>query len=159
MLDGDNPLLVESSADFERLMDVIFYRQPFLPWPLRPAFARIYVQRAAINRKIWKDLSANLEEVVPLLGKLQMPVLIVWGEHDRVLHVSSVAVYRENLADVRSVVLSDCGHSPIAERPSESAFYVSQFLVGELPSGMQMKTPPSSELDVQFQQSNAEHTR
>jgi abhydrolase domain-containing protein 6 len=159
MLDGDNPLLVESRADFERLMDFIFYRQPFLPWPFRPAFARIYIQRAAINRKIWKDLSANLEEVVPLLGKLQMPVLIVWGEHDRVLHVSSVDVYRETLADVRSVVLSDCGHSPIAERPSESAFYVSQFLVGELPRGMQMKTPPSSELDVQFQQSNAEHTR
>ena len=159
MLEGDNPLLVENPEDFERLMEFVFYRQPFLPWPFRPEFARIYSERAAINRKIWDDLSENLDDVVPLLGDLRMPVLVLWGDRDRVLHVSSVDVYREHLSDVRTIILSECGHSPIAERPAETAGYVTQFLAGELPNGLRLQAPSPSKMDVQFQRQHLEHSR
>ena len=159
MLDGDNPLLVETEEDFERLMDFVFYRQPFLPWPLRPAMARSFTQRSAINRKIWDDVSANLDDVVPLLGTLSMPVLVVWGEQDRVLHVSSVDVYRRHVPDIRTVVMTECGHAPMAERPDETAGYVTGFLAGEYAAGLRITTPRASQIDVQLRTPREQHSR
>lgn len=125
---GDNPLIVDSRADFERLLRFVFHRQPFLPWPARHALARMQVRRAALNRSIWADLHGRLEEVVDLLPRLRMPVFLLWGTHDRVLEVSSVQIYQEHVPDLDVVLLADCGHSPMQERPADSARCYTAFL-------------------------------
>ena len=159
LLEGENPLLVRTEDDFERLMDFVFYHEPFIPWLWRNALAQDYIQRIAVNEKIWNDISADLEPVDPLLGGLPMPVLLVWGDRDRVLHVSSVDVFREHLTDVRSIIMSDCGHAPMVERPAEAASYVEQFLAGELASGTHVTAPAPAKLDVQSRKSRDKRSR
>ena len=125
---GVNPLLVNSAEDFERLLDFVFHKRPFMPWPIKPAMSEDYISRAAVNKKIWEDLAARLEESVTSFHQLTMPTLVMWGEKDRILDVSSIEVYREHLPDSSIVIIKDCGHSPMAERPEEAAALYLTFL-------------------------------
>ncbi len=125
---NENPLLVKTSAGFDRLIDFVFHEKPFMPWPARPALARIMVNRRDINQKIWDDMYDNLEEVTTILPELSMPLLLIWGDKDRVLDVSSVKVYRQLQPAIKAVVLTDCGHSPMMERPEETAAIVVSFI-------------------------------
>lgn len=127
---GDNPLIADSAADFERLLDFVYHQPPFLPWPLRPVLARMHIERADINRRIWHDLYRNFEPLEDRLDELAMPVLLVWGREDRVLDVSSVAVYERRVPDLQAVVLDECGHSPITEEARASARLYARFLSG-----------------------------
>jgi pimeloyl-ACP methyl ester carboxylesterase len=55
-------------------------------------------------------------------------VLILWGEYDRVLDVSSVDVMRPLLPQAKVVVMKDTGHLPMIERPAETAAHYLGFL-------------------------------
>lgn len=114
---GVNPLLVNTAEDFERLLDFVFHKRPFMPWPIKPAMSEIYISRAAINKKIWEDLASRLEESVESFQQLTMPTLVLWGEQDRILDVSSIEVYAEHLPDASIVIMKNCGHTPMANDP------------------------------------------
>ena len=125
---GDNPLLVHTEEDFERLLEFVFHEEPFMPWPVKPVMTKVYIARAAINQKIWDDLSARLEQPVEEFRHLTMPTLVLWGELDRILDVSSIEVYQKYLPDSSIVIMKNCGHSPMAERPKEAAALYLTFL-------------------------------
>ena len=125
---GDNPLLVNTPDDFERLLDFVFYKRPFMPWPIKPAMTEVYISRAAINQKIWDDIALRLEQTSDSFNRLTMPTLVLWGANNRILHVSSVAVYEEHLPHASIVIMKNCGHSPMTERPKEAAALYLSFL-------------------------------
>jgi pimeloyl-ACP methyl ester carboxylesterase len=127
---GDNPLVVTSDEGFDRLMRFIFYDEPFIPWPGRPVLTRRFIERGEFNQKMWNDLFENRldENLNARIAELSMPVFIVWGDHDRVLHVTSTVIYKENIPDPYIVVMKDCGHAPMLERPDEAAEHYSTFL-------------------------------
>ena len=66
-----------------------------------------------------------------MLHTLTMPTLVLWADLDRVLDVSSVEVHREHFPDPTIVIMKDCGHSPMAERPMEAAEIYVEFLGDE----------------------------
>ncbi len=51
------------------------------------------------------------------LGKLRQPVLIVWGEQDRVLPPKHGYFARQKLPDATLEIIEGCGHLPFFERP------------------------------------------
>ncbi len=128
LVEGDNPLLVESTADFDRLIDFIFVEAPFMPWPVRPVLARRYVLRASINRAIWNGLEATFLDVRDRLPAIRAPVFIQWGSADRVLHVSSIDVYAAMLARLEVHVIDNSGHVPMVEHTAQSADAYQRFL-------------------------------
>jgi abhydrolase domain-containing protein 6 len=122
---GENPLIVNSREDFDRLMKFAFYKEPFLPWPLRSVVARKYISYGPFNLKMWNDIWAERKEATDLLPRLHMPVFLIWGDRDRILHVSSVEIYQRSIPQIETVILKNCGHAPMIERPKETAdFYV-----------------------------------
>lgn len=122
---GDNPLIVNSRDDFDRLMQFVFQKEPFLPWPIRSVVARKYISHGRFNQKMWNDIWAHREEAIDLLPRLHIPVFVIWGDSDRILHVSTVEAYQENIPHAETVILKNCGHAPMLERPGETAdFYV-----------------------------------
>lgn len=125
---GDNPLIVRTKEDFERLLAFVFHTPPFLPWPMKPMMAEMYIARAPINQRIWDDLSSRLEQSLDSFRVLSMPTLVLWGALDRVLDVSSVAVYQEHLPNPSIVIMKDCGHTPMVEKPAEAAAIYVTFL-------------------------------
>ncbi len=129
---GDNLFKIESREDFNRLWDYVFHEQPFLPWPIRSAAAREYIQRNPFYLKMLDEIK-DPESMAPaaitdMLKDLRTPTFVLWGDNDRVLHVSSVEVYKRHLPDVHTVIMKDCGHAPMIERPEESAGHYARFL-------------------------------
>jgi len=69
-----------------------------------------------------------LPDPVPLLERVQAPVLLVWGESDQMIPVTNSADYQRHLDDVQLVRLPDLGHVPQEEAPAATVGYVEQFL-------------------------------
>lgn len=131
---GRNPLVVESMEDYDALRDFAMVQQPFLPWPAPDVLARRAMARNAINTEIFSDIHAVAEAArqnddnLRLLEQIQQPVLILWGEQDRVLDVSSVSVFEQHLVYRQSHIFAGVGHAPMLEVPDDSAEVVRTFL-------------------------------
>jgi pimeloyl-ACP methyl ester carboxylesterase len=63
------------------------------------------------------DLRAD--RLVP--ADIQVPVLLIWGDHDRLTDVSGARAVLDVVPDSRLVVLDGCGHCPQVQRPAEIA--------------------------------------
>jgi len=126
---GENPLILHSLDDFDRLIQYAAYEEPFAPWPVKGVLARRALDQAEKNQSIFNaiksDSTVNLE---PLLPRIETPVLIIWGEYDRILDVSSVEKMRPLLPQAEVIIMEDTGHMPMLERPSETAIHYLRFL-------------------------------
>ncbi len=126
---GENPLVLSSPEDFDRLLSFVSHKRPFIPWPAKGVLANKTFEHADFNRYIFKALrDERYVPLEPLLGDILQPVLIIWGEYDRVLDVSSIEVMEPLLPQAKVVVMPDTGHLPMIERPTETAAYCLEFL-------------------------------
>ena len=62
------------------------------------------------------------------LDEIHAPVLLLWGEEDRLLHVSSVDVWKAGIKDIQVKTWPGIGHMPMLEIPKVSAAVYRQFL-------------------------------
>lgn len=123
-----HPLIPGDRRQFEATLDFVFTRRPFLPRPVRRHLALAAARRQALYRQIFTDL---LDEngrgmhpsINPVAARLDLPVLVVWGERDRVLHPAGAEKLRELLVhDTASIeVMPDMGHLPMLEAPRRTA--------------------------------------
>ena len=126
---GENPLILDSPDDFDRLLAFAAHKPPFVPWPAKGVLAEIAYGHADFNRYIFLALmDERYVPLEPLLGDIRQPVLIIWGEFDRVLDVSSVEVMQPLLPQAEVIVMQDTGHLPMLERPAATAAHVLEFL-------------------------------
>jgi pimeloyl-ACP methyl ester carboxylesterase len=126
---GSNRLIVGSIEDFDALLEFASHQVPFIPWPIKGVLAEQALDRAQFNGYIFQsyknDRSAGLE---PILADIDQPVMILWGEYDRVVDVSAIDVMRPLLRHAEIVIMQDTGHLPILERPSATAAHYRAFV-------------------------------
>ncbi|MDH0893811.1 MULTISPECIES: alpha/beta hydrolase [unclassified Pseudomonas] len=123
-----NPLVVRKAEDFGTLMDFVFVNPPPLPDSLKRHFAAQSMANQAHYDMIFTQLREQYVPLEPELPKIQVPVLVLWGDRDRVLDVSSIEVMKPLLQKPTVVVMKDCGHAPMIERPEETAQHYQAFL-------------------------------
>ena len=126
---GENPLVLSSPDDFDRLLSFVSHKPPFVPWPAKDVLAERAFEHASFNLYIFEALrDERYVPLEPLLSDIRKPVLIIWGEYDRVLDVSSIDVMRPLLPQAEVIVMPDTGHLPMLERPTETAAHYLEFL-------------------------------
>ena len=113
---GDNWLVVSSMEGFQRLLNNLFVKRPYLPGPIVKYLAQIAVRNTAKSRQIFDDLQTNEPPLIQRLPQIKAPAMIVWGDQDRVLHVSSADLFKANLKQAELVILKECGHMPLMEK-------------------------------------------
>lgn len=124
---GRNPLVVQTREDMDKLLDFSFYKRPFIP---ALVIDRLYENNAPHqewNRRIFKEIQASGTAVEDALPNLRMPVLVIWGENDRVIHVSSTKTVQKVKPDAEIKILPECGHAPMIEKVDETAGIVLEF--------------------------------
>jgi abhydrolase domain-containing protein 6 len=125
---GNNLLLAGNIDDFDKLMALIYVKMPTIP----PAFKKIlvadWIAHAEFDKKIWNDLKPLQLSLAPFLPLIQAPVLILWGDQDKLTDVGGVAFLEKNLKDHRTVIMKDTGHCPMVEKPEETAEAYRSFL-------------------------------
>ena len=65
------------------------------------------------------------------LDKITAPTFILWGDSDNIFNVSAVPIFEKGIKNSKSVILKECGHLPMMEKPTESASFYQDFLNGK----------------------------
>ncbi|MFZ4439887.1 MAG: alpha/beta fold hydrolase [Syntrophales bacterium] len=127
---GTNPLLTGNTKDYDKLLNLCFVKRPFIPSRFKKVLAVDAVAHRDFNQKIWDDMIGNLTRealsarenlLVPYLPQIQAPVLIIWGDGDKILDVGGVSILEKNLKNYITVIMKDTGHVPMLEKPQETA--------------------------------------
>lgn len=124
---GRNPFEVSSREEFDEFFAMTMARPPWFPDIALAAVAEKYQARQSQLRAIFEDFHGQgmLDE---RLHTIHAPSLILWGAKDRLIHVSSAAVWQEGIPNSELHVWEDIGHMPMMEIPAETADRVKEFL-------------------------------
>lgn len=125
---GNNLLLANNSEEVDKLMALVYVKMPSSPAPFKKILVADWIAHAGFNKKIWIDCQPLQFSLAPVLPRIQAPVLILWGDQDKVLDVGGVAFLEKNLKDYRTVIMKDTGHCPMIEKPEETANTYLRFL-------------------------------
>lgn len=125
---GDNPLLVQSAPQFDELLDWLFVAPPQLPERIHQYLAQRAVDDSAHQRVVFDHLQQRYLPLEPELPRIDAPTLLLWGDQDRILDVSSIEVMKPLLRNTSVVIMNGCGHAPMLERPEETAAHYRSFI-------------------------------
>ena len=124
---GENPLIPRKPGDFEVLINFVMSDAPFMPWPIPNELERRALARTDLNEQIFVDMMKSRKEVgspeyiEKVLTSIDVPTLVIWGEEDRVLDVSSIDVMKAHIPNMQAVILPGVGHVPMMEAPKKVA--------------------------------------
>jgi abhydrolase domain-containing protein 6 len=125
---GNNLLLASNTEDYDKLVALVFVKRPTLPASFRRIIAAQWIAHAEFNKKIWNDMQLRQFSLAPFLPLIHAPVLIIWGDQDKLLDVGGVAFLEKNLKKYKTVIMKDTGHMPMFEKPEGTAKAYMSFL-------------------------------
>lgn len=68
------------------------------------------------------------EDLTPLLSKIKVPTLVIWGDKDKVLSVQQTKVFKREIKDCLVRIVWGAGHDPHLDKPEEFTMHISQFI-------------------------------
>lgn len=122
-----NIILISDEKDYDRVIDMVYFKKPFIPFPLKGVMISRAIASRPFNEQITEESLANyaLENEIK---KITMPVLIIWGDSDKFIDISTVQVLEKGLKNYTTKIIKNCGHLPMMERPEETAGYITSFI-------------------------------
>jgi pimeloyl-ACP methyl ester carboxylesterase len=124
---GHNPFLIHSREEFQRFYAMTMAAPPWVPKLVLDAIAQRYEQSRDELEEIFRDFRAS-PPMEPHLPDITAPALLLWGRKDRLIDVSSVAIWSKGIADLRVEIWDGVGHMPMVEVPGGSARLYREFL-------------------------------
>ena len=118
---GENPLLVDNLADFNRVVDMCFTRPPYVPKTFQRCLYERNLAEREFNDKIFTDMFTEPLALEKELEGSTVKTQILWGDGDRILHPSGAGILSRALNDAEMVIMDRMGHCPMLERPRETA--------------------------------------
>lgn len=118
---GDNWLVADSPQAFDRLLNNVFAKRPYIPGLVLKYLARRTIQGSTKSAQIFAEMQVNDPPLEERLPRIKAPALVIWGDQDRVLHVSSLDVFKQGIRNSEVLVLRGCGHMPMAENTQACA--------------------------------------
>lgn len=129
LLQGENLLVTHNLADVFRLFTLVTERnRHLLAATLGPVMGGQMVARRHVNTHMFHQLVGHApQEHLPGMGAVCAPTLVLWGEQDRVLHVSCADTYQQLIPHARVKLLRGIGHLPMVEAPAVTARNLQRF--------------------------------
>ena len=118
---GDNWLVASSEPEFERLLNNVFAKRPYMPRPVLRLLAEHAIRNSAKSATIFTAMQSNEPPLQARLPQIKAPALIIWGGQDRVLHVSSARLFQQGIANSELLLLPGSGHMPLLENARQCA--------------------------------------
>lgn len=131
LMDGKPfPLVAANKEEYERLLDFIFFKRPFIPLPIKKVLIQEAIAHRPLNVKIFNQFRnpENVEALETLMNGLKVSTLIIWGANDRVLHVSGAKILAAAMPNATVAVMDAVGHLPMIEKPKQTAQLYLNFL-------------------------------
>lgn len=97
---------------------------------------RDYPSARGLARTVRQMIPDDHARIIGRYRNLTLPVLLLWGEHDRIVPISQSEKLQAELPASRLVILPDCGHNPHEEQPVATYAVIRDFLAdAEFPPG------------------------
>lgn len=119
-----NPLI--DCTDPVEYFNYTFHKSGHIPKPLKQIHLTLQAHKKQLHHKIFNDFHYN--NLLPYLDRIQAPVLVIWGEEDRILDKSALDKICPLLSNVQVVILKNIGHLPMLEVPKKSAALFNKFV-------------------------------
>lgn len=126
VLAGRNPFQVSDDASLERYLSTVFHvrdARPWLPWPATSLYIAQRRSQADFEARVLSRIGRDEERFEPgkRAVKIDQPALLLWCRHDQVIPVEAMARYAQRIRHASQVMLENCGHMSLMERPRETA--------------------------------------
>jgi pimeloyl-ACP methyl ester carboxylesterase len=112
---GDNWLVATTRPEFDRLLNKVFAKRPYAPKAVLNYLADHAIRNSAQSAKIFAEMQTNNPPLADRLANVTAPTWIVWGDQDRVLHVSSADLFRQGIKKSEVMIIPGSGHMPLVE--------------------------------------------
>ncbi len=93
--------------------------------------------RRALLRTAEQLVPPDLNSILERYREVTMPVLILWGEKDRTIPLSTGRTLASEIKNSRLRVIPNCGHIPQEECPEQTIKFISDFLSDDAAGAMQ----------------------
>ncbi|HSW13495.1 MAG TPA: alpha/beta hydrolase [Solimonas sp.] len=116
---GEYLLFAKTPEEFERTIDFVFVKRPFLPYSVRQVMAQQAIGNYELHTRIFGDLMKNWSDysVNAKIRGLPVPALIVFGDQDRAVDPGDGIIWQSLLPQSQLEMMQDIGHLPMAEAP------------------------------------------
>ena len=118
---GENVMVASSVEEFDRQMAWIYHNPPSIPGYIKRGIINLIGTDRSFSDKLHADLLSEWTPLEVVLAGLGIPVLITWGENDRLAHVSGADVLRGVLPQAEVHLMPNTGHVPMMEYPRATA--------------------------------------
>jgi pimeloyl-ACP methyl ester carboxylesterase len=125
---GDNWLVVSSRPGFDRLMNNLFVKRPFIPGTVLKYLAQVMAGGSSKTDEIFAEIQKNEPPLAEQLTKIKAPVFIIWGDQDKLVHVSAAELFRKGIANSETLILKHTGHMPLMENMKQCSTAYLAFL-------------------------------
>jgi pimeloyl-ACP methyl ester carboxylesterase len=133
---GERPIvLARNKEEFKQLFQFLFVHPPFLPGKIVHYLGEQAELNANLNSKIFQHIhrmdkgSPNFEAPLDnVLEGYSGPLLVTWGEKDRVLHSSGAQALKNTVPQATISMMKEVGHLPMLERPKQTADAFNAFI-------------------------------
>jgi len=125
---GRNPFEVDTREDFDEFFAMTMAQPPFFPELVVKAVAQDYIERKPQLQEIFVDFHRRSDMLDDRLQDIRVPVLLMWGTEDRLIHISSVQVWEAGVPDIQVQIWEGIGHMPMMEIPKKSAAVFQGFI-------------------------------
>lgn len=124
---GQNLFAVRDQQGFERFLERIFARRPYMP---RPVVVRLgaklqrsadWYERLVADMIETKLLTSTAGASVTELASIRVPTLVVWGDRDTLFPLSHGEHLARTIPGAKLAVLEGVGHCPHLENPKRLA--------------------------------------
>ena len=112
---GDNWLVASTPQEFDRLLNKVFTKRPYTPKSVLRYLANHTIRNSAKSSQIFEEMQTNDPLLAERLPKIVAPTLIIWGDQDRVLHVSCADLFNQGIKNSEVLVIRGSGHMPLVE--------------------------------------------
>ena len=119
---GENPLVVQNTEDFKKLMDFALEQKPFVPWPITEVAAERAKALKPLHDKIFAEFNHpdgyNFRDSI---STISAPTLIMWGQEDRIINYKNADVFAGLIKGSKLDIMPGVGHAPMIEVPKKAA--------------------------------------
>ena len=130
MAGGGNEFAIKDMDGMQRMSAFFFVHPPDFPYPIRQLMFKTYLANRQFYEKEAKEIFPDFYALEKDLPNIKAPAVILWGDQDKVVDISSVPVFEKGLKNHKTIIIKDCGHVPMMENPRETATQYISFIKG-----------------------------
>jgi pimeloyl-ACP methyl ester carboxylesterase len=129
---GWSPLTAGTERDYGRVLSLLYHKPPKATSALQRQRQARAIEHQAFEEQTWKQMWENrpflFEQILP---EVKVRSLLFWGDRNKVAHVTGAKIVSQGIPEVTTVLLKNCGHMVMLERPKEVAQRFLKFVQGD----------------------------